>query len=71
MEEHTSSIVLGRVVNFHVHESVLDSSGACVDLLKLQPVSRGGGNTYITVGHSFDLARPTVSGNSADNVAKK
>ena len=48
----------GRVVNMHVNETVLDTEKNVVDLHKLKPVSRGGGNTYISIGNTFDMARP-------------
>lgn len=60
-QEHTSSIIIGRVVNFHVHEEVLSDSGAVVDLHKLRPMSRAGGNIYSTVGDTFELRRPIPS----------
>ncbi|CAM9213721.1 unnamed protein product, partial [Ectocarpus fasciculatus] len=59
-QEHTSSIVYGRIVNFHVHEEVLSESGLTADINKLKPISRAGGDTYVTVGQTFDLKRPKV-----------
>jgi len=48
--EHTTTIVFGRVVNFHVHESVLKDGQAeddpRVDLKKLQAVGRAGDITF-------------------------
>lgn len=57
-KEHTCTMVIGRVVNIHVNETVLDATNNVVDLHKLQPIGRAGGNTYVTVGNSFDIARP-------------
>jgi flavin reductase (DIM6/NTAB) family NADH-FMN oxidoreductase RutF len=52
--EHTTTIVMGRVVNFHVHESVLQEgqpdTAPIVDLEKLNAVGRAGGVTYWPVG---------------------
>jgi flavin reductase (DIM6/NTAB) family NADH-FMN oxidoreductase RutF len=57
-KEHTASMIIGRIVNFHVHEGVLSEGGATVDINKLRPMGRAGGNTYCTMGNTFDLARP-------------
>lgn len=58
--EHTATAVLGRVINVHVNDTVLDDSQDTVDIAKLRPVGRAGGNTYITIGNTFDMARPKV-----------
>jgi len=52
---HTTTIVMGRVVRVHVHESVLkeqqdEDSPPVVDLIKLQAVGRAGDITYWPVG---------------------
>ena len=52
-----------QVVAFHVHESVLVKDGAgdgkpTIDVNRLQPLGRLGGNTYCRVGSTFDLPRP-------------
>lgn len=57
---HTATNIIGRVVNVHVNESVLDENGTTVDLQKLRPMARAGGNTYTTVGDCIDLPRPKV-----------
>lgn len=52
--DHTTTIVMGRVVRFHIHEDVLekgrDDDQPLVDLCQLQPVGRAGGSTYWPVG---------------------
>jgi len=58
--EHTATNIIGRVVNFHVNEAVLDESGTKVDLDKLRPVGRAGGNIYTTIGRQIDMPRPKV-----------
>jgi flavin reductase (DIM6/NTAB) family NADH-FMN oxidoreductase RutF len=58
--EHTATNVIGRVVNFHVNEAVLDDSGSKVDIHKLRPVGRAGGNVYTTIGEGIDMPRPRV-----------
>lgn len=65
---HTVSVVTGRIVRFHVHDSVLtDASRAhpeknrpVVDWGKLKPVGRMGGDTYTIVDNGTDLARPVI-----------
>lgn len=62
--EHTTSLVLGRVVRFHVHDDVVEyGSGKedrpLVSIEKLKPLGRVGGVRYTTIGDAFDLARPT------------
>ena len=59
-DEHTATMVIGRVVNIHVNEHVLDEGKNVVDLKKLKPMARGGGNTYVTVGNTFDMNRHQV-----------
>merc|ERR1712154_197463 len=60
--EHTTTIVMGRVVNFHVHESVLKDGQAeddpRVDLMKLQPVGRAGDITFWPHGVKKDNMLP-------------
>ena len=52
-----------QVVAVHVHEAVLLKDGAgegkpTVDLQRLRPLGRLGGNTYCRVAATFDLPRP-------------
>ena len=64
--KHSTTIVLGRVVKIHIHQSVLkEGSNAekpLVDLQKLQPVGRAGDITYFPVGvhpgSTVSMARP-------------
>jgi flavin reductase (DIM6/NTAB) family NADH-FMN oxidoreductase RutF len=53
---HTNTIVIGQVVKFHLHESILKDGQPKdqprVDLLKLQAVGRAGDVTYWPVGTS-------------------
>ena len=57
---HTTSVIWGRVQLMHVHQSVLLENGQEIDLQKLKPVSRAGGDTYSTIGSPFDMPRPKV-----------
>lgn len=57
----TSTIVIGKVVMMHVSEGVGGTSPTgkfIVDVGKLRPVSRLGGNTYGQSYGLFDLPRP-------------
>jgi len=62
--EHTTTIVMGRVVNFHIHESVLkdgqDKDDPRVDLMKLQPVGRAGDITFWPHGANRDNTLPLM-----------
>ena len=55
------TVVLGEVVMFHFHPAVYgvnEGGKGVVDVAKLRPISRLGGNTYATLGGTFDLPRP-------------
>lgn len=59
----TATVLFGEVVAIHVHEAVLLKDGAgqgkpTIDVNRLRPLGRLGGNTYCRVGGTFDLARP-------------
>lgn len=57
----TGTIVIGEVVMVHVHQEVAGRSPSgklVVDINKLRPISRLGGNTYGRTGGLFDLPRP-------------
>ena len=64
--EHTTTIVMGRVVKFHVHESVLkdgrNEDEPLVDLKKLDAVGRAGDITYWPNGvedsNTLPMGRP-------------
>lgn len=51
---HTTTIVMGRVVRFHIREDILekgqDEDRPLIDLCQLQPVGRAGGITYWPTG---------------------
>lgn len=56
--EHTTTIVMGKIVEYHIHSSVLKDNGngtrtetaPVVDLTQLQPVGRAGDITYWPAG---------------------
>jgi len=60
--EHTTTIVFGRVVKYHVHESVLvendDPNYPQVDLEKVKACGRAGDITYWPVGEAKELKIP-------------
>jgi len=64
---HSTTIVMGRVVRFHIHDSVLqddrDEDKPLVVLEKLQPVGRAGGITYWPVG----VAKKHLQSNGVDS----
>jgi flavin reductase (DIM6/NTAB) family NADH-FMN oxidoreductase RutF len=51
------SVVIGRVVHIHVDELVL-FGGDKIDLAKLKPIGRLGGNGYCKVTDLFKMVRP-------------
>ena len=51
------SVVIGRVVHIHVDESVLFGRDK-VDVAKLKPIGRLGGNGYCRVTDLFKMVRP-------------
>lgn len=62
---HSSTLVLGKILKFHVLEDVLtpESNGSpkpVVDWRKLRPIARMGGDTYTVVDNGFDISRPKV-----------
>ena len=59
VDETTYTIVLGRVLRYHIREGLLRPNGM-VDATLLKPIARLSGNEYATIGGVFSLARPTV-----------
>ncbi|MBX9686035.1 MAG: flavin reductase family protein, partial [Candidatus Obscuribacterales bacterium] len=56
VELGSNSLVLGRIVCMHVDDSVL--SDGKIDVVKLQPLARLGGDLYATLSEPFEIARP-------------
>ncbi|KAM0793339.1 hypothetical protein ACM66B_000794 [Microbotryomycetes sp. NB124-2] len=54
----THTVVLGRVVRFHVRGDIIDKDTLLIDTAKLRPVSRLGGITYARVTSTFETPRP-------------
>lgn len=52
-----STMVLGRIVRFHIREDLLRANGL-VDAEKLRPVTRLGGEEYASFGKVFRMPRP-------------
>lgn len=52
-----STMVLGRIVRFHIREDLLRENGM-VDCEKLRPITRLGGEEYASFGKVFTLSRP-------------
>ena len=55
----TNTIVLGRIVRYHVREDLLRPDGL-IDAARLQPLARLGGAEYAALGEIFSLERPRV-----------
>jgi flavin reductase (DIM6/NTAB) family NADH-FMN oxidoreductase RutF len=62
--EFSSSVVIGRVVMFHVVEPLLEKSprgNYQVKFKGFQPMGRLNGDTWCHVGPQFDIPRPNVA----------
>ncbi len=55
----TNTLVLGRIVRYHIREDLLRENGL-VDATRLLPVARLGGAEYAAIGNVFSLERPQV-----------
>ena len=53
----TYTLILGRVLRFHIRSDLLRSNGL-VDALRLEPVARLSGDEYATIGRVFEMKRP-------------
>jgi len=63
-QDHTTSIVIGRIQKVHIHEEVLteqskETMKPIVDYAKLLPVGRLGGEMYTVVDNAIDIPRPS------------
>lgn len=56
--ERTGTVVLGKVVYFHVNRDIIDEESFLVDTKGLKPVSRLGGITYARTTEAYELPRP-------------
>ena len=56
----TSRIVIGYIELIHIADEILDANGR-IDIGRLNPVSRLGGQLYAPVGESFEIPRPTLT----------
>jgi flavin reductase (DIM6/NTAB) family NADH-FMN oxidoreductase RutF len=57
-EAPSTGLVLGVIVLAHVSEAVLDADSQAVDVTKLRPVARLGGEWWAPVREQFRLQRP-------------
>lgn len=53
----TYTMILGRVLRFHIRSDMLRSNGT-VDALRLRPVARLSGDEYATLDRVFEMKRP-------------
>ncbi|KAF7428598.1 hypothetical protein PC9H_007825 [Pleurotus ostreatus] len=54
-----TTLILGLIKKVHIRKSVLSDDGESVDPRKLRAVARLGGLEYATIGHRFELPRPS------------
>jgi flavin reductase (DIM6/NTAB) family NADH-FMN oxidoreductase RutF len=55
--ETTYTMILGRVLRFHIRSDLLRPNGQ-IDALRLRPVARLSGDEYATLGSVFEMKRP-------------
>jgi flavin reductase (DIM6/NTAB) family NADH-FMN oxidoreductase RutF len=58
----TSTICIVEVVTFHINEAVYDEKEQTVDVERLAPMSRLGGDRFGMTSGTFDLPRPNKDG---------
>ncbi|KAI0093389.1 hypothetical protein BDY19DRAFT_923490 [Irpex rosettiformis] len=58
-DKPTNTLILGLIKQVHVRKAVLSQTEDTVDAAKLRPVARLGGNTYVRLGDTFELGRPS------------
>ena len=56
--QRTGTVVLGKVLYFHINETIIDKESFLVDTKELRPVSRLGGITYGRTTEAYELPRP-------------
>ena len=59
VNDTTYTMILGRVLRFHIQSNLLRPNGQ-VDALLLRPVARLSGDEYATLGRVFEMKRPQV-----------
>jgi len=59
VEGTTSTMILGRIVRYHLQDGLLRSNGL-VDAVRLDPIARLGGDEHATLGQVFEMFRPKV-----------
>lgn len=57
-EAPAADLLIGRVVRYHLHESIADERNH-IDAAALQPVSRLAGASYAKLGELFEVERPS------------
>ncbi|GAA5962983.1 hypothetical protein JCM3765_006738 [Sporobolomyces pararoseus] len=59
--KRTGTVVLGKVLYFHINEQIIDKESFLIDTKELRPVSRLGGITYGRTTEAYELPRPVWS----------
>ena len=58
LEGTGATVIFGRVVRYHLDETVVHPESGLVDIRKLRPVGRLGGNEFCRVRDVFEIAKP-------------
>ena len=53
-------MILGRVVRYHIKNSVFDDKGDLVDIRRLKPLGRLGGIQYCRINDIIELERREI-----------
>jgi flavin reductase (DIM6/NTAB) family NADH-FMN oxidoreductase RutF len=59
IEESGATVIFGRVIRYHIDAAVIDDNGL-VNIHKLKPVGRLGGQEYCRVNDVFEIPRPEL-----------
>jgi len=57
VQDTTYTMILGRVLRFHIRSGLLRPNGQ-IDASLLKPVARLSGDEYATLGRVFEMQRP-------------
>lgn len=60
VEDTSTTMILGRVVRYHIKNSVLDDKGELVDIRRLKPLGRLGGIQYCRINDIIELERREI-----------
>jgi len=60
VDDTRATMILGRILRYHIDAGAFDREAGAVDIHKLKPVGRLGGTQYCRVRDVFEIPRPTL-----------